>query len=85
MTVICAESCSPVGQFCFPLRLELTMENCKWLMHHITQKLHPDSLFPPTSGTVYILSRDIWKHLSAIRQDLGVCPQHNILFSMRPS
>ncbi|XP_054649053.1 phospholipid-transporting ATPase ABCA1-like [Dunckerocampus dactyliophorus] len=39
-------------------------------------------LFPPTSGTAYILGRDIRTDLSAIRQSLGVCPQHNVLFSM---
>ncbi|XP_076150268.1 phospholipid-transporting ATPase ABCA1a isoform X1 [Alosa pseudoharengus] len=39
-------------------------------------------LFPPTSGTAYILGRDIQTELSTIRQNLGVCPQHNVLFSM---
>ncbi|KAJ8247643.1 hypothetical protein GJAV_G00248620 [Gymnothorax javanicus] len=39
-------------------------------------------LFPPTSGTAYILGKDIRKDLSEIRQSLGVCPQHNVLFSM---
>ncbi|XP_062404777.1 phospholipid-transporting ATPase ABCA1-like [Sardina pilchardus] len=39
-------------------------------------------LFPPTSGTAYILGKDIRTDLSAIRQSLGVCPQHNVLFSM---
>ncbi|KAK3507673.1 hypothetical protein QTP70_032792 [Hemibagrus guttatus] len=39
-------------------------------------------LFPPTSGTAYIMGRDIRTDLSAIRQNLGVCPQHNVLFSM---
>ncbi|KAK5896468.1 hypothetical protein CesoFtcFv8_009623 [Champsocephalus esox] len=39
-------------------------------------------LFPPTSGTAYILGRDIRTELSTIRQSLGVCPQHNVLFSM---
>ncbi|XP_055368383.1 phospholipid-transporting ATPase ABCA1b isoform X2 [Betta splendens] len=39
-------------------------------------------LFPPTSGTAYILGRDIRTDLSTIRQSLGVCPQHNVLFSM---
>lgn len=39
-------------------------------------------LFPPTSGTAYILGKDICTELSAIRQNLGVCPQHNVLFSM---
>ncbi|XP_018615172.1 ATP-binding cassette sub-family A member 1-like [Scleropages formosus] len=39
-------------------------------------------LFPPTSGTAYIMGKDICSELSAIRRDLGVCPQHNVLFSM---
>uniref|UniRef100_A0A669CX28 P-type phospholipid transporter n=1 Tax=Oreochromis niloticus TaxID=8128 RepID=A0A669CX28_ORENI len=39
-------------------------------------------LFPPTSGTAYILGKDIRSELSTIRQNLGVCPQHNVLFSM---
>nr|XP_055034932.1 phospholipid-transporting ATPase ABCA1b [Misgurnus anguillicaudatus] len=39
-------------------------------------------LFPPTSGTAYIMGRDIRSELSSIRQSLGVCPQHNVLFSM---
>ncbi|TSK45874.1 ATP-binding cassette sub-family A member 1 [Bagarius yarrelli] len=39
-------------------------------------------LFPPTSGTAYIMGKDIQSELSAIRQSLGVCPQHNVLFSM---
>uniref|UniRef100_A0AAY4A4D9 P-type phospholipid transporter n=1 Tax=Denticeps clupeoides TaxID=299321 RepID=A0AAY4A4D9_9TELE len=39
-------------------------------------------LFPPTSGTAYILGKDIRTDLNAIRQNLGVCPQHNVLFSM---
>ncbi|XP_062985205.1 phospholipid-transporting ATPase ABCA1 [Elgaria multicarinata webbii] len=37
-------------------------------------------LFPPTSGTAFILGKDICSELSAIRQNLGVCPQHNVLF-----
>ncbi|XP_035280221.1 phospholipid-transporting ATPase ABCA1-like isoform X1 [Anguilla anguilla] len=39
-------------------------------------------LFPPTSGTAYIMGKDIRNELSSIRRDLGVCPQHNVLFSM---
>ncbi|XP_048033028.1 phospholipid-transporting ATPase ABCA1b [Megalobrama amblycephala] len=39
-------------------------------------------LFPPTSGTAYIMGKDIRSELSSIRQSLGVCPQHNVLFSM---
>lgn len=37
-------------------------------------------LFPPTSGTAFILGKDIRSELSTIRQNLGVCPQHNVLF-----
>ncbi|XP_066453464.1 retinal-specific phospholipid-transporting ATPase ABCA4 [Eleutherodactylus coqui] len=37
-------------------------------------------LFPPTSGTVWVRGRDIQTHIDSIRQSLGMCPQHNILF-----
>ncbi|XP_059941358.1 retinal-specific phospholipid-transporting ATPase ABCA4 [Mesoplodon densirostris] len=37
-------------------------------------------LLPPTSGTVLIRGKDIETSLDAIRQSLGMCPQHNILF-----
>nr|XP_045238869.1 retinal-specific phospholipid-transporting ATPase ABCA4 isoform X1 [Macaca fascicularis] len=37
-------------------------------------------LLPPTSGTVLVGGRDIETSLDAIRQSLGMCPQHNILF-----
>ncbi|XP_063311284.1 phospholipid-transporting ATPase ABCA1 isoform X1 [Pelobates fuscus] len=39
-------------------------------------------LFPPTMGTAYIMGKDIRTELSSIRQNLGVCPQHNVLFDM---
>eukprot|EP00062_Callorhinchus_milii_P022064 gi/632979492/ref/XP_007906500.1/ PREDICTED: ATP-binding cassette sub-family A member 1-like [Callorhinchus milii] len=37
-------------------------------------------LFPPTSGTAYILGRDIFTEMDLIRKSLGMCPQHNVLF-----
>ncbi|XP_023383901.1 retinal-specific ATP-binding cassette transporter [Pteropus vampyrus] len=37
-------------------------------------------LLPPTSGTVLIGGKDIETSLDAVRQSLGLCPQHNILF-----
>ncbi|XP_073499323.1 retinal-specific phospholipid-transporting ATPase ABCA4 [Phyllobates terribilis] len=37
-------------------------------------------LFPPTSGTVWVRGRDIQTHLDFIKQSLGMCPQHNLLF-----
>ncbi|XP_059504050.1 retinal-specific phospholipid-transporting ATPase ABCA4 isoform X2 [Stegostoma tigrinum] len=38
-------------------------------------------LFPPTSGTAVINGKDIRTDIDAIRQEIGVCPQHNILFN----
>ncbi|GCB78036.1 hypothetical protein scyTo_0015753 [Scyliorhinus torazame] len=38
-------------------------------------------LFPPTSGTAVINGKDIRTNIDAIRQDIGMCPQHNILFN----
>ncbi|KRZ07942.1 ATP-binding cassette sub-family A member 1, partial [Trichinella zimbabwensis] len=37
-------------------------------------------LFPSTSGSVIIYGKDILSNVSEIRQSLGFCPQHNILF-----
>ncbi|XP_069050210.1 retinal-specific phospholipid-transporting ATPase ABCA4 isoform X2 [Lepisosteus oculatus] len=37
-------------------------------------------LYPPTSGTAYINGKDIRTDIDTIRQSLGMCPQHNILF-----
>ncbi|VDD90945.1 unnamed protein product [Enterobius vermicularis] len=37
-------------------------------------------LFSPTSGTAYIYGKDIRQDITAIRESLGLCPQHNILF-----
>lgn len=39
-------------------------------------------IFPPTSGTAYIYSLDIRKHMDTIRNSLGMCPQHNVLFDL---
>ncbi|VEL10301.1 unnamed protein product [Protopolystoma xenopodis] len=37
-------------------------------------------LYPPTSGTAFINGLDIRKHMSTIRNSIGLCPQHNVLF-----
>ncbi|CDW54523.1 ABC transporter, ATP binding protein [Trichuris trichiura] len=37
-------------------------------------------LIPPTEGTVFIYGKDIAENMAAVRQSLGFCPQHNILF-----
>ncbi len=37
-------------------------------------------LFPPSDGTAKINGMDIRSDMDTIRQSLGVCPQHNVLF-----
>uniref|UniRef100_A0A8D2J684 P-type phospholipid transporter n=1 Tax=Varanus komodoensis TaxID=61221 RepID=A0A8D2J684_VARKO len=39
-------------------------------------------LLPPSSGTAYILGRDICSEMDTIRKTLGMCPQHNVLFDI---
>jgi ATP-binding cassette subfamily A (ABC1) protein 3 len=37
-------------------------------------------LTPPTSGTAFVEGRDLRYEMHEIRENLGVCPQHDILF-----
>ena len=37
-------------------------------------------LFPPTSGSAHINGKSIMTDMDAIRESLGLCPQHNVLF-----
>lgn len=37
-------------------------------------------MFPPTSGTAIIDGYDIRTEMLGVRESLGLCPQHNILF-----
>lgn len=37
-------------------------------------------LYQPTSGTAFIQGKDIRSDMSSIRNSLGICPQHNVLF-----
>ena len=37
-------------------------------------------LYEPTAGTAYINGLNIQKDLDEIRESLGFCPQHNVLF-----
>uniref|UniRef100_A0A7E4VBK1 ABC transporter domain-containing protein n=2 Tax=Panagrellus redivivus TaxID=6233 RepID=A0A7E4VBK1_PANRE len=39
-------------------------------------------LFPPSSGTAWVYGHDIRTSMNTIRDNLGVCPQHNVLFDM---
>ncbi|XP_077644282.1 ATP-binding cassette sub-family A member 13 [Lonchura striata] len=38
-------------------------------------------LYPPSSGTIIVDGKDIRTELAAIRTELGVCPQYDVLFS----
>ncbi|XP_031561453.1 ATP-binding cassette sub-family A member 3-like [Actinia tenebrosa] len=37
-------------------------------------------LFPPTSGSAHIGNKSILTDIDGIRESLGLCPQHNVLF-----
>lgn len=37
-------------------------------------------MYPPTSGTARIYGLDIRTDMDSIRDSMGVCPQHNVLF-----
>lgn len=37
-------------------------------------------LFPPTQGTAYINRLSVVDDIDLIRTNLGICPQHNVLF-----
>ena len=37
-------------------------------------------LFPPSSGCAYINGYNILTDMDRIRDSLGLCPQHNVLF-----
>uniref|UniRef100_A0A8C6IT79 Uncharacterized protein n=1 Tax=Melopsittacus undulatus TaxID=13146 RepID=A0A8C6IT79_MELUD len=39
-------------------------------------------LYPPSSGTIIINGKDIHSDLAAIRTELGVCPQYDVLFNV---
>ncbi|KAL9700794.1 hypothetical protein quinque_004235 [Culex quinquefasciatus] len=37
-------------------------------------------MFSPSSGTAYLNGYDIRNNIESVRQSLGLCPQHNVLF-----
>ena len=37
-------------------------------------------LFPPTSGTATVNGCNISTNIAGVRESLGLCPQHNVLF-----
>ena len=40
----------------------------------------PPGFLPPTSGTAFVNGFDIRSDINSVRSNLGLCPQHNILF-----
>lgn len=38
-------------------------------------------LFPASSGTIYVYGKDIRTDQNIIRKNMGICMQHNVLFS----
>ena len=37
-------------------------------------------LFPPSSGSAHVNGKSILTDMESIRESLGLCPQHNVLF-----
>jgi len=37
-------------------------------------------LYPPTAGNIFVFDMDIRTNLDEIRQAMGICPQHDVLF-----
>lgn len=40
----------------------------------------PPGLYTPTSGSATISGYNILTNMDQIRRNLGICPQHNVLF-----
>jgi len=38
-------------------------------------------LFSPTYGTINVNGKNVFSNIDDFRQNLGLCPQHNLLFS----
>ena len=38
-------------------------------------------MFAPTSGTAFVSGFNITSEMEKVREDLGLCPQHNMLFN----
>ena len=43
-------------------------------------KIGVTGFLPPSKGTAFISGLDITREMDMIRRDLGLCPQHNVLF-----
>jgi hypothetical protein len=50
-----------------------------WLLCFIYRSILT-GMFPPTAGYAMVYDSDIRTEMDTIRQSLGMCPQHNVLF-----
>ena len=52
-----------------------------WRILDFLLYLYP-GFIPPTRGTVFVSGQNIRTNLAKVRQSLGLCPQHNVLFDL---
>lgn len=81
----CADTALPGAQQMLPEVLGLGPDWGQYELPHTVAFLHPSrsiltGLFPPTSGSATIYGHDIRTEMDKIRKNLGMCPQHNVLF-----
>ena len=53
---------------------------CIYIIQILFHRSLLTGLFPATSGDATIYGKSITRDMDIIRQSLGVCPQHNVLF-----
>ena len=67
------------GVFCALLHVQKCSDySCAYICHFISHCYL--GLYTPTAGTAAINGFDIRNNMDQIRQNLGICPQHNVLF-----
>lgn len=54
---------------------------CDYLCLSVCNSSILTGLYTPTQGTARIYGKDVRFDIDEIRQNMGMCPQHNVLFS----
>lgn len=49
-------------------------------MNRVSLRSLLTGLFAPSSGTIEVYGRDMLANIEAVRKDLGVCMQYDVLF-----
>lgn len=49
---------------------------------HLSSRSILTGLFPPSAGSAFVLGHDVRSNMEAVRPQLGVCPQYNVLFDL---